>query len=317
MKKMLLILFVIVSIMFSPIYTVMAAEEGDLEVGLVVMSTASEYWLSVRAGAEMALEEEGGNLIYTGPATDADVQGQVDQIYNLIEREIDAILLTPLDPDALVAPVEEAEKQGIPVILIDSGINYEATSFIATDNVKGGEIAAEQLVDLMGGEGKMVIVNALPGIPSNDARNEGAENIVEENSDIELLPIQRSEDQAEALTNMENILISNPDLDGIFAGFDRGAIGAAEALKIHGKAGEIPFVAYDASPEEIDYLSEGIIDALIVQQPVEMGRLGVEYLVKALNGEEVPKVTHTDVKVVTKDNMDEPEMQKVLYPLGK
>lgn len=289
--------------------------EKRVVMGLVVMSTNSDYWLAVKAGAEKALSSVGGRLIFTGPADNADVQGQVSRVEDLINAKVDAILLTPLNADALVPPVKKAMAAGIPVVIIDSGINWDGvTSFIATDNVAASRIAMQTLVSLVGGKGKVAIVNALAGIPSNDARNIGAKQVIDKNPGVTLLPIQYSLDQAAAMQNTENILTAHPDIKGIFGAFNRGALGAAQALINRGMAGKVRFVAFDADPDEIRLLREGVIDVLVVQQPYEMGRMGVEFALRAMKGEQVPKVVHTPVVLVTRDNMDQPDIKKVLYP---
>ena len=292
---------------------------GDqLTFGLVVMSTNSDYWLTLKDGAQEAVDQIGGELVFTGPADNNDIQGQVALVENLINSKVDAILLTPLDSDALAAPVEEAMDAGIPVIVIDSQVNTDKyTSYIATDNVAGGELAMDTLSRLIGGEGEVVVVNALAGIPSNDNRGIGAEQAANANEKLTLLPQQHCLDQAEALTNTENILTGNPNLKGIFATFNRGALGAAQAVQSKEKVGEVKIVAYDADADEIKLMEDGVIDALVVQQPFEMGRLGIEYALKALNGEEVPKSIAPDVVLATKENMNDPEVQKVLFPKGK
>lgn len=286
------------------------------EIGLVVMATNSEYWLAVKAGADAAAEEAGNvEVTFVGPADNADVQGQVALVENLVNRQVDAILLTPLSADALVPPVQAAEAAGIPVIVIDSGLNWDGvTSFIATDNVAASKLAMNTLIELIGGEGKVAIINALAGIPSNDARNTGAQEAIAENPDVELLPIQRSIDQVAALQNTENLITANPDIKGIFGAFNRGALGAAQAVLNRGIDDQVSFVAFDADPDEIRLLEQGTIDALVVQQPYQMGYLGVEYALKAINGEEVPALVHPEVSVVTRENMNDPEIQAVLYP---
>lgn len=290
--------------------------QDNIEIGLVVMSTNSEYWLAVKAGADAAAEEAGNvEVTFLGPADNADVQGQVALVENLINREVDAILLTPLNADALVAPVQAAEAAGIPVIVIDSGLNWDGvTSFIATDNVEASRLAMNTLIELIGGEGKVAIINALAGIPSNDDRNIGAEQAVAEHPDVQLLPIQHSIDQAAALQNTENLITANPDIKGIFGAFNRGALGAAQAVLNRGIDDQVHFVAFDADPDEIRLLEQGVIDALVVQQPFQMGYLGVEYALMAINGEEVPELVHPEVSLVTRENMNDPEIQQVLYP---
>lgn len=294
-----------------------ASADKKLTFGLVVMSTNSDYWLTLKDGAQAAVDAAGGELVFTGPADNNDIQGQVALVENLINSKVDAILLTPLDSDALAAPVEKAMDAGIPVIVIDSPVSTEKyTSYIATDNVAGGKMAMERLVDAIGGTGEVVVVNALAGIPSNDKRGQGAEEYAASIDGVKVLPQQHCLDQAEAMTATENIIIGNPNLKGIFATFNRGALGAAQAVVSKGKAGEIKVVAFDADADEIKLLEDGTIDALVVQQPYEMGKIGIEYALKAINGEEVPKTVAPDVVIATKDNMNDEAIHKVLYPKG-
>ena len=314
MKKLVLVL-VALAMLVSCIATVAVAEDG-LKIQMIVMSINSEYWLNVKAGSEAELEKVGGELIYTGPSLDGDIQGQITLMENAISSQVDGIILIPVDSEALVPVAEQAEEAGIPVVVVDGPVNTDkVTSYIATDNEAGGRLAMQTLVDLMGGEGKAVVVNALAGIPSNDGRGIGAEAVAAENEGITLLETLRGGDQAAALQNTENMLTANPDIAGIFSAYDRGAIGASQALINANLGGKVRQVAFDAAADEIQFLQDGVIDALIVQQPYEMGRLAVEYINKKLNGEEVPAQVATDVVVVTRDNMDDPDIQKVLYPL--
>ena len=174
----------------------------------------------------------------------------------------------------------------------------------------------ETLVNLIGRKERLLLLTHWLVIPSNDEGNIGAEQALEAYPNVKLLEILRGPDQAAALQNAENLLTANPDIAGIFSAYDRGAIGTAQALINSGKDGQIRHVAFDASADQVQFLKDGVIDALIVQQPYEMGRLAVEYIVKALNGEKVPKMVATDVVVVTRDNMNDADVKKVLNLLG-
>ena len=291
------------------------ADDSGLVIGLIVMSTNSEYWLTVMAGAREATDAIGAELIFQGPADNNDIQGQVALVENLVNARVDAILLTPLDGDALVPPVDIAMEAGIPVVIVDSALNSDnITSFIATDNVAGGALAMEKLSELLGNEGEVVVINALAGIPSNDARGRGAEEYAATVPGLVVLPQQHGLDQAEAMANTENVIIANPNLRGIFGAFNRGALGAAQALINMDRQDDIILVAFDADPDQIRLLEEGVIDALIVQQPFQMGKMGVEFAVRALNGEDVPSLVSPDVVLVTRDNMNDPDIAAILNP---
>ncbi len=291
-------------------------KDDKLTFGLVVMSTNSDYWLTLRDGAQEAVDKIGGELVFTGPTDNNDIQGQVTLVENLITSKVDAILLTPLDSDALVAPVEKAMDAGIPVIVIDGPVNTDKyTTFIATDNIAGGAMAMDKLADLMGEEGEAVVINALAGIPSNDARGQGAEDrAASAYPNITMLEQQHCLDQAEALNAAENIITGNPNLKGIFATFNRGALGVAQAVINKNAQDSIKLIGFDADADEIRYLEEGVIDALVVQQPYLMGTMGIEYAVKAINGENVEKNVAPDVCLATKDNMNDPDVHKILFP---
>lgn len=245
--------------------TTVSAEAEGPKIQMIVMSVNSEYWLNVQAGSEAELEKSGGELIYTGPSLDGDIQGQIDLMENAISSGVDGIILIPVDADALVPSVEKAEDAGIPVVVVDGPVNTDkVTSYIATDNEAGGKLAMETLIELMGGEGKAVVVNALAGIPSNDGRGIGAEAAAKEHEGIEMLETLRGGDQAAALQNAENMLTANADVAGIFSAYDRGAIGVSQALMNAGLDGKVHHVAFDAAADEIQYLEDGVIDALIV-----------------------------------------------------
>lgn len=301
----------------TPLFAAGQTEDKPLTVQMIVMSINSEYWLNVKAGAEEELAKHDGRLIYTGPSIDGDIQGQIDMMENAISSRVDGIVLIPLDSDALIPSAKKAIEAGIPTVVVDGPVNWDGvTSYIATDNVAASQLAMETLVKLVGEKGKVAIINALAGIPSNDGRNIGAERALENYPNVQLLEILRGPDQAAALQNAENLITANPDIAGIFSAYDRGAIGAGQALINSGLAGKVKHVAFDAAADQVTFLKDGVIDALVVQQPYEMGRLAVEYIVKALDGESVPKEVATDVVVVTRENMNEPEIQKVLNPTG-
>lgn len=301
----------------TPLFAAGQAEDKPLTIQMIVMSINSEYWLNVKAGAEEELSKHDGRLIYTGPSIDGDIQGQIDMMENAISSRVDGIVLIPLDSDALIPSAKKAIEAGIPTVVVDGPVNWDGvTSYIATDNVAASELAMETLVQLVGEKGKVAIINALAGIPSNDGRNIGAERALKKYPNVQLLEILRGPDQAAALQNAENLITANPNISGIFSAYDRGAIGAGQALINSGLAGKVKHVAFDAAADQVTFLKDGVIDALVVQQPYEMGRLAVEYIVKALDGESVPKEVATDVVVVTRENMNKPEIQKVLNPTG-
>jgi ribose transport system substrate-binding protein len=276
------------------------------------------FWLSVKAGADSAGSELGVDIIWKGPAMETDIPGQISILEDYINKRVDAIVIAATDSRALIPTLEEASRRGIKVITIDSGVESDIPlSFVASDNIKAANIAADVLVDLIGGSGQVACIPFIPGAETSIWRETGFKQGLEKYPDVDLVAVQYSQaDVATAMAVTENILTAWPELDGIFAANESGAIGAAQALIARNMQGKVKLVVFDAAPNEIEALKSGVIQALIVQQPFEMGYLGVKTAVDAINGKPVEKRIDTGIKVVTMDNIDEPEIRKTLNPTG-
>ena len=277
------------------------------------------FWLTVKAGADSAAKELGVDIIWKGPALETDIAGQIAIIEDYLNKHVDAIVFAACDAKALIPVVEESRRRGIPVITIDSGLDSDIPlSFIASDNILAAEKAADILAELIGGKGEVACIPFIPGAETSIWRENGFREGLKKYPEVELAAVQYS--QADVATGMavtENILTSHPDLKGIFAANEAGAIGAAQAVMARKVQGKVKLVAFDASPNEIEALRSGVIQALIVQNPFAMGYLGVESAVDALHGKPVEKRIDTGVTVITMENFNEPQIQKILYPLGE
>lgn len=291
-------------------------KDGALDIALIVKSVDSEYWLTAKAGAEKAAKDLGVNLTFKGAPTEADIAGQVSIVENTINQNVDGIVLAANDAKALVAPAEKAIDKGITVVTIDSGIESEKPqSFIATDNEKAAEEAANVLAELTGEKGKVAVVSFVPGVTTAILREAGFETGIKQFPNMKIATTQYSQsDQAKALSVTEDILTANPDVVGIFAANNKSALGAGQALKQKGLQDKVSLVAFDADPDLINQLKAGVIKALIVQNPYKMGYEGVANAVKAIKGESIEKQIDTGVTVVTMENFDEPEVQELLFP---
>jgi ribose transport system substrate-binding protein len=293
-----------------------ASANNPMNVALIVKSVDSEYWLTVKAGAEKAAKELGVNLSFKGAPTETDIAGQVGIVENSIDQKVNAIVLAASDTKALVPPVEKAVNAHIPVVTVDSGVDSDkAESFIATDNVKAAEIAAKTLAYMSGKKGDVAVINFVPGAATAVMREQGFKDGLKQYPDMKIAAIQYSQsDKARALDITNDILTGHPNVVGLFGANNRSALGAAQAIKQKGLAGKVKIVAFDADPDEIKALQDGTIQALIVQNPFKMGYEGVENAVKAIKGEPIEKRVDTGVTVVTKDNFNSPDVQKLLYP---
>ena len=287
------------------------------EIAVMPKATVAEFWLTVKAGAEKAAEESGVKILWKGPAQETDVAGQIAILEDFVSQGIDGIVLAACDAKALVDPVKRAKEKGIPVVTIDSGLDPDVSDcFVATDNVEGARKAAETLIELIGGEGEVGLLPFVPGAATSQLREQGFKEGIAGHPKVKLVATLYSQsDVGTAVRVTEDMLTANPGIRGIFAANEPGAMGCAQVLEERGLAGKIKLVAFDAADEEIAALEKGVIQALIVQNPFRMGYEGVLTCVKRLNGEPVEQRIDTGVTVVTKDNLSDPEIQKLLHPL--
>ena len=293
-------------------------EEGRLRILVSPKGLVHNFWTSVKAGADSAGVELGVEIIWKGPSLETDIPGQIAILEDYINKRVDAIVVAATDSRALIPTLEEASRRGIKVITIDSGVESDIPlSFVASDNIQAANIAADVLVELIGGAGQVACIPFIPGAETSIWRENGFKQGLEKHPEAELVAVQYSQaDVATAMAVTENILTAWPNLDGIFAANESGAIGAAQALIARNLQGRVKLVAFDAAPNEIEALKSGVIQALIVQQPFEMGYLGVKTAVEAIGGHAVPPRIDTGIKVVTLKNIDEPEIRKTLNPAG-
>jgi ribose transport system substrate-binding protein len=290
---------------------------GLLEIAVIPKSLSHQFWLTVKAGADAAGEEFGARILWQGPSKETEVVQQINIVQDMISRKVDALVLAAGDENALVQTVERAIAAGIPVITIDSGVQSDKPlSFVATDNIAGAKAAADELSRLIGGEGKVGLMPFVPGAATSELRERGFKEGLEAHPGMQLVStLYCMSDVAKAMDITQDMMTSFPDLKGLFAANEAGAIGAAQAIKAAGKAGVVKMVAFDAAEEQITALKEGSCQALIVQNPFKMGYTGVKAAIDAIQGRPVEKRIDTGVTVVTLENFNDPEIQKLLYPL--
>ena len=294
-------------------------QEGRLRILVSPKGLTHNFWLTVKAGADSAGREMGVDIIWKGPTAETDIAGQIAIVEDYINKRVDGIVLAACDASALVPVVEEADRRGIKVITIDSGLDSDVPlSFVASDNVLGARKAAHALAELIDHQGDVACIPFIPGAETSIWRETGFKEGLKEFPEINLAAVQYSQsDVATAMAVTENILTAQPGLKGIFAANEAGAIGAAQAVAARNLQGKVKLVAFDASPNEIMALKAGVIQALIVQNPFGMGYQGVRSAVMAIRSEPVEKRIDTGVTVITMENYQQPEIQKLLYPLGE
>lgn len=273
------------------------------------------FWQSVHAGAAKAAQENGVEIIWNGPSTETDFNGQLQIVDSMINRRVDAIVLAPIDRKAMVSVVERANREKIPVIIFDSPVDSpNFVSQVATDNYQAGAVAADRMGDLLKGKGKVAIVAVQVGAASTMAREQGFEDRIRDKyPGIQIMSkLYGDADFAKSLRAAENILTAHPDLDGMFASNESSTVGAARALKE--RRGKVKLVGFDAGPTLEADLRAGVIDSLVVQHPFKMGYDSVISAVKTLKGEKVEKINNMPPRLVVRDDLDKPEVQAQLNP---
>jgi len=293
-------------------------------IAVVPKGTTHEFWKSIHAGAvkaEKELTAQGAKvkLFWKGPLREDDRDQQIQVVENFTARNVSGIVLAPLDSQALVAPVASAAQAKIPTVVIDSDLKSDRQiSFVATDNFKGGQMAGEFLAQQLGGKGKVILLRYQVGSASTEAREAGFLDAIRKASGIQLI----SSDQHAGATRetayqaSQNLLNRfGREVNGIFCPNETATIAMTKALRDIGRAGgQVKLVGFDSGSQSVLDLKNGDVQALVVQDPLKMGYLGVMTLVQHLRGKPVEKRVDTGVSLVTKANMNEPAMAELLAP---
>ena len=286
-------------------------------VGVVPKGANHIFWQTVHAGALAAAQEYELEVIWNAPQIEIDSARQITIVENLITREIDGIVLAPVDKDALVSVVERATDAGIPVSIFDSGIETDKIiSFVATDNFQAGVMAGRRMGHILKGRGKVGVIGFMPGSASTMAREAGFnETLAREFPMIKNVGVRYGmADRAKALAEAENLMTAHPDLDAIFADNESSTDGTVRAVKQRNLAGDIKIVGFDASRELIEELKAGTIDSIVVQDPFKMGYESTKAIGLLLNGEKLTPKIDSGAYLVLPTNVDTPSMQELLFP---
>lgn len=285
-------------------------------VGVAPKGSNHIFWQTVHAGAIKAAREAGLEVEWNAPALEIDASRQIEIVDSMINRHLAGIVLAPVDKTALVNVVERAAREGVPVAIFDSGIDTgKRITYIATDNLEGGRMAARRLGELLAGQGKVVTIGFEPGSASTMDRERGfEEELAQAFPNMRMLGTQFGmANRAKAMAVTENVLTGNPDLAGIFADNESSSVGAAQAIKARANKG-VKLVAFDASEQLINDVRDGWIDSLIVQDPFRMGYEATKAIGMKLRGE--TPVAHMDspAVLVKKEDLDKPEVKALLFP---
>jgi ribose transport system substrate-binding protein len=302
-----------------------AYAQDKLTIALIPGLTTDAFYITMQKGAQAAADALGVELVFQG-APDFNPVTQVPVLDAVIARAPDAILIAPTDTTQLIEPLRRAHDAGIPVITVDTFIGtgiYQTgagdadfpLSYIASDNVLGGRIAARALAAAIGGEGKVYVSNVNPGISTTDQREEGFKaEMAEFFPGVEVLETQFNENDANnAASQLQAVLARNPDLKGVFGANLFSALGAANGVQAAGQTGVVKVVAFDAPTSIVDNLKTGLVDVAIAQHPAEIGYYGVVSAYAHLTGNSIPVSIGTGFTIIDASNVDDPEVAKYIY----
>lgn len=296
-------------------------EQGPIQLAVVPKAVGFDFWEQVRLGAQCAAKKAEGEVEvqWDGVTAETDVSGQVNLLQNFITQGVEGLVYAATDAKVLSQVTRSALDQGLTVVNIDSGTDPqpEQVPVVATDNVAAAERATELLAKKLGEEGgKVAFIPFQPGTATNDTRAKGFKNVMKKNPQLELVATQSSQsDYNTALRVTNDILTANPDLDAIYAANEPGVLGAAEAVRQSGKTGEITIVGWDTAPDEIKAVKEGVVTALVAQNPFRMGYDGVNLAVKGVRNPDAKlQSIDTGAALITKENVNDPEIQALLNP---
>ena len=281
------------------------ASKKNYKMTLLAGVKGDEFYITMNCGAQEKAKELGVTLDFQGP-DEFDASQQTPIVNAVAAKKPDALLIAPTDTKALFAPIKQVADAGSKVVLVDTTLEQSdfAVSQIASDNKGGGAAAATTLKDLIGGSGKVYVINVKPGISTTDLREQG---FVEKAKELGLDYVGRdySNDKPEtAAAKVKAALAKNPDIKGIFATNLFSAEGAATGVREAGKKG-VKIVGFDAGPKQVADLKQGVVQALIAQKPAEIGADGVEQAYNALTGKPTEKKIATGFTSITQDNLDQ------------
>ena len=308
-----------VAIALTGLFVLGSCSRGPKEkrIAFIPKGQAHVFWQSVHAGAIKAMRENPGyTILWNGPASETDYAGQIKIVDAAFNQNVDAICLAPIDKKIMVSLVERAASLDKPMIIFDSAVDTDNfTSQVATDNVQGGHMGARRLGEILGGEGKVVEVAVQPGSASTMDREQGFESGLKDGfPKIQMVDKQFGmADFAKSLQVAENMLTATPDLKGMFGSNESSTVGAVRALQSKSRK-NVKLVGFDSSPQLLEALRRGEIDSLVVQDPFEMGYRSMIAAITKIKGGTPEHIQNIQPTLVTKENMDTPDIQKKINP---
>ncbi|OEV04105.1 ABC transporter substrate-binding protein [Streptomyces oceani] len=284
-------------------------------IAIISKGFQQQFWQAVKEGAEQEAEKRGVEITFEGPATETEVEAQVDMLRNSLGRDPDAVGLAALDSRAVEPLLKDAKKDDVPVIAFDSGVDSDIPlTTAATDNKAAAAAAAKHMAKALDGKGKVGMVVHSQTSGSGIDRRDGFTDWMKKNAPgIELLPVQYGAgDQTASADITKSIIASNPDINGIYGSNEGSAMGVVQGVKESGKD-DIVTVGFDSGQGQINAIEEGRMRGAITQDPGKIGAQVVSAALKAIKGKKLPEVINTGYYWYDRRNINEPQIQDVLY----
>lgn len=315
LMTIIFIVSVVYIILYFKLFIPTPEHERNITVILKEHNIRSDFWLTVSAGAEAAAKESGAEITITGPLQETDIDGQIRLLEEVLQQKAQAVVIAPINDDRVTAEMKKIQEAKIPLVIIDTPVSLtSAPALVSNDHFTAGKQAGKVTLEQTEDDPKAVIISDFATSGVSMEREKG---VLES-----LLPFPQSvygtyycsDSEERAYLIAKTIMRDHNDLNAIIALNESAALGAAKAIKDANKTGLIKLIGFDTSVYEIRLLEEGTLNATVVQQPFNIGYLGVQTVLDMLDGKKVKPVTYTNSIVVTKENMYSQENQKLLFP---
>jgi ribose transport system substrate-binding protein len=294
---------------------------GKTRIAVIPKGTTHEFWKTVHAGAAKASREDEFDIVWKGPLKEDDLKAQIELVQSFIAQKVSGIVLAPLSDRALVNPVKAAKAAGIPVVIFDSALQGEEhDAFVATDNLAAGKLAAQEMIKRLEGKGKVVVLRYQEGSASTMERERGFLDAIRQNPGIEVVSDNQygGATTETAFSTSESLLSARQaatgGVDGVFTPNESTTFGMLLALRKANLAGKLKFIGFDASDKLVEGVKQGHLDAIVLQNPFKIGYLAVKTMGRLLRKEEVERRVDTGAQLVSKANLEDTEIQKLLKP---
>ncbi|ADQ13652.1 sugar ABC transporter substrate-binding protein [Halanaerobium hydrogeniformans] len=284
-----------------------AEEDAEYNIGFIVKTMANPYFARMKDGAEEAALDFNINLTWVSAQEHTDAEGQLNLVEDMIQREMDAIVINPVGPEAIVPAIKQANERGIPVVIVDTtAAGGDIVTFVGMDNVDAASDIAEYVAQEMNGKGNIAILEGVRGHSTAEERLVGYNNVIDQYPELNVVASQAANyDRSEGMRVTENFLVSNPDLDLIISSNDEMGLGAIRAIMAAGRQNQVKVVGFDAIDDALVSVKNGEMLATVESVPDMQAYESVKAAVDYLNGKEVPSEIIVPCVVVDQSNVDE------------